>query len=59
MCCKQSEEIMEPGVSVKVDVSKIVKYVCLAGVLIVGIIFGTKCAINIIKLNRSEATITL
>ena len=38
-CCS-SDEV---GVSVNVDVTKIVKYVCFAGILIVGIIFGTKC----------------
>jgi hypothetical protein len=59
MSYRESEEIMEPGVSVKVDVTKIVKYVCIAGVLIVGIIFGTKCAINMLKINKSEDTITL
>lgn len=40
-CCS-----CEPaGVTVKVnvDVPKIVKYACLTGILIVGIIFGTKC----------------
>ena len=30
-------------VDVKVDVTKIVKYVCITGVAIVAIIFGTKC----------------
>lgn len=40
-CCTP----MDPGtsVSVTVDVTKIVKYVCCAGILIVGIIFGTRC----------------
>lgn len=32
------------NVEVKVDVTKIVKYVCLAGTAIVAIIFGSKCA---------------
>jgi hypothetical protein len=31
------------SVTVTVDVTKIVKYVCCAGVFIVAIIFGTKC----------------
>lgn len=31
-------------VEVKVDVTKIVKYVCLAGTAIVAIIFGSRCA---------------
>lgn len=36
----------EPGtnVEVKVDVTKIVKYACLAGTAIVAIIFCSKCA---------------
>ena len=41
-CC----EPKVPGtssVNVSVDVTKIVKYVCFAGIVIVGIIFGTKC----------------
>ncbi|NLK99463.1 MAG: hypothetical protein GX271_02245 [Clostridiales bacterium] len=31
------------SVNISVDVTKIVKYVCLAGIVIVGIIFGAKC----------------
>ncbi len=31
------------SVTITVDVTKIVKYVCCAGVFVVGIIFGTKC----------------
>lgn len=31
-------------VTVSIDVTKIVKYICLAGIAIVGIIFGTKCS---------------
>lgn len=34
---------LSTSVTVTVDVTKIVKYVCCAGVFIVGIIFGTKC----------------
>ncbi len=35
----------QPSVDVKVDVNvtKIVKYVCIAGICIVAIIFGAKC----------------
>ncbi|MBH1940561.1 hypothetical protein I5677_06645 [Mobilitalea sibirica] len=40
-CC--SQENVGTSVTVKVDVSKIVKYACIAGVFIVGIIFGTRC----------------
>ncbi|MDF2545008.1 MAG: putative rane protein [Herbinix sp.] len=41
-CCT-NQEVASPGTTVIVDVAKIVKYACVAGVLIVGIIFGTKC----------------
>lgn len=34
---------LNTSVTVTVDVTKIVKYVCIAGIFIVGIIFGTKC----------------
>lgn len=40
---------LEPGVAVSVDVSKIVKYLCVAGVLIVAIIFITTSINNVIK----------
>lgn len=39
----------ESGVTVNVDVAKVVKYVCVAGVLIVAIIFGSRCVSNIFK----------
>jgi hypothetical protein len=44
-CCtpKDAEGGSNVNVNVNVDVPKIVKYTCVAGVLIVGIIFGTKC----------------
>lgn len=43
-CCSSNEEKPEADVNVNiiVDVPKIVKYVSIAGILIVGIIFGTK-----------------
>jgi len=41
-CCSQENEGCS-SVNVHVDVTKIVKYVCIAGVFVVGIIFGTKC----------------
>lgn len=37
-CRKGNEKV---GISVKVDVAKIVGYCCMASVMIVGIIFGT------------------
>jgi len=41
-CCSSSEEDAKVTVKVNVDVPKIVRYLCVTGVLIVGIIFGTK-----------------
>lgn len=38
--------------SVNVDVTKIVKYVCVAGVLIVAIIFVTNCISKLFCNNR-------
>lgn len=45
MCriCKKNAT-PEVGVSVSVDVTRIVKYVCVAAVLIIAIIFGTDVA---------------
>lgn len=39
----EPKEAGTSSVNVSVDVTKIVKYVCLAGIAIVGIVFGTKC----------------
>lgn len=36
-------------VHISVDVTKIVKYLCFAGISIVGIIYGTKCYRDMIK----------
>lgn len=48
--CRKNE-MMKEGVSVavQVDVTKIVRYSCTAAVLIVGIIFGTKCYRELMK----------
>ncbi len=51
MCKNSIQEPAESGVSVKVDVTKIVKYVCIAGVVIVSVIFITKCLSNILNNN--------
>jgi hypothetical protein len=40
------------GVEVKVDVAKIVKYCCLAGIVIVGIIFGTEAWLKYLELKK-------
>ncbi|CUH92140.1 hypothetical protein [Herbinix luporum] len=47
-CCETTEQ-GGSSVKVSVDVTKIVKYVCIAGVLIVGIIFGSKCFSNLLE----------
>ncbi len=41
-CCTPKDITRQVNVNVNVDVPKIVKYSCVTGVLIVGIIFGTK-----------------
>lgn len=41
-CC-EPKEYGESSVNVSVDVTKIVKYACCTAVVIVGIIFGTRC----------------
>lgn len=41
-CCSHKENEANVNVNVIVDVPKIVKYACITGILIVGIIFGTK-----------------
>lgn len=41
-CCSTEAGDCSCDVKVVVEVSKIVKSLCIAGVLIVGIIFGTK-----------------
>lgn len=43
-CCTPNENDSDAKVTVNVsvDVPKIVKFLCITGVLIVGIIFGTK-----------------
>jgi|GEM_PF-751872 len=37
------------SVRISVDITKIVKYICCAGVFIVGIIYGTRCFQDMIK----------
>ena len=40
---KREDNATKPAVIIEVNVTKIVKYACIASVLIIGIIFGTKC----------------
>lgn len=51
MCkCKKAidtAKCAKANVNIEVNVTKIVKYVCLAGVAIVGCIFGTKAWVKI------------
>ncbi|MFU0826283.1 MAG: Virus attachment protein p12 family protein [Lachnoclostridium sp.] len=50
MCCnKNSDTPVKTTSNVHVDVTKIVKYVCMAGVFIVAIIFITNCISNILS----------
>lgn len=46
-CCTPTDN--NSSVTVNVDVTRIVKYVCIAGVFIVGIIFGTRCYHNMVS----------
>ncbi len=41
-CCTPKNPDSNVNVTVNVDVPRIVKYACITGVLIVGIIFGNK-----------------
>lgn len=41
-CTSKDDSNANVNVNVNVDVPKIVKYCCITGILIVGIIFGTK-----------------
>lgn len=52
MCNNKVPESVGTGSSVNVNVTKIVKYVCITGVLIVTIIFTTRCITSI--LNKNE-----
>lgn len=42
------------NVTVQIDVTKIVKYLCISAVLIVGIIFGTRCHKNLLTTDNYE-----
>ena len=60
MCkCRSTAESLanankDAAVCVTVNVTNIVKYVCFAGIAIVGIIFGTKCYTDCNRENRKE-----
>ena len=41
-CCQEEQQNGDVTVRVNVDVPKIIKYLCITGVIIVGIIFGTR-----------------
>lgn len=47
-------EKKKASVEVKVDVAKIVKYCVIAGVVIVGIVFGTKIWIKNMELQQKD-----
>lgn len=48
-CANPMESTSNVNVTVNVDVPKIVKYCAVAGILIVGIIFGTRCFRNMME----------
>lgn len=52
-CCTTSSEA-DCNVTVTVDVAKIVRCLCAAGVLIVAIIFGTKCITELLGVIEEE-----
>jgi hypothetical protein len=52
MSTKEYDPLESSRITVNVDVTRIVKYVCVAGVLIVGIIFATRCYRNIIHSSK-------
>lgn len=41
----------ESMVDIKINVTEIVKYVCITGIAIVGIIFSSKCVRSFVKKN--------
>jgi len=47
--CKNDNSLVENTGTLNIDVTKIVKYVCIAGVLIVGIVFGTMCYMKLLR----------
>lgn len=55
-CKKETANMLAPAkasVNVTVNVTNIVKYISLAGVAIVGIIFGTKSYIESVKVQKA------
>lgn len=54
--CKENNQPVNTNnsVVVEVNVANIVKYVCITAVLIVSIIFGTKCFLNLLKKSECD-----
>lgn len=50
-CCSSDGE-RQVSVNVNVDVPKIVKYACITGVLIVAIVFCSKCCKRMMELGK-------
>lgn len=51
-CCENKHKEKEYGTSsvhISVDITKIVKYLCCTGIIIVGIIFSSRCYRDMIK----------
>lgn len=55
MCKNKPEQTHGTSVHVEVNVTKIVKYVCITGIAIVGIIFGCSAWSEVQKGNSSLA----
>ena len=53
MCKNKTEQTSGSSVHIEVNVTKIVKYVCLTGIAIVGIIFGCNAWAEVQKGNSS------
>ncbi|MFW5630924.1 hypothetical protein [Acetivibrio ethanolgignens] len=55
-CLRNKKALPEEAVrvEVKVDVAKIVKYCALAGIVIVGIIFGTRAWVKSLELENKD-----
>ncbi len=56
MSSKESKSLISRGSSVAdtINVTRIVKYACITGVLIVAIVFSTRCISNILKTNNKN-----
>ncbi len=54
---KQQDINVNSNISINIDVYKIVKALCAASVMIIGIIFGAKCFNNLLGLFKKKTSI--